>query len=472
MTNHSPRIDQLQPLQYPWLDHHTVTDIVVIWAGIAGCATTHFLLHETDMQVILVDGWQVAHGATWYNAGWISAETEVTFQHLVEHYGLEVAARTWQWLLDGYEMIWWLVDVYDLDIDIVRLMWYEAIASLDQLIERLEQCHLLNSVNITCETILLVEGSTRHGQIPVHLQEYVCVVWEDVIADLIESSDTQYQAVRAWKWGTANSALLCQKLVEAMLRCYPDRLTVYECTPVTEVYCGEDDVRLTTKAWYQIQCARVVLCTNGFEYLTVTDCDWDPIDSSFHNNITGVVGMMSWYYLSWEVDQSAVAYYPQASDLVSEVNDSSQIYYYMTQRWYCDKSWSQKRLVCIGWSDHSLADRAMYDPTTPVASSDVDSMIQFARETITDMYDTRTHDFAWHGLMWYTRSKLRCVWPDSYCSRLLYNLWCNGVGIVSSVYGWSLIAQHIRGEQVPATAFDPEQYSIRNASHQYSQSTK
>jgi glycerol-3-phosphate dehydrogenase len=65
MTNHSPRIDQLQPLQYPWLDHHTVTDIMVIWAGIAGCATTHFLLHETDMQVILVDGWQVAHGATW-----------------------------------------------------------------------------------------------------------------------------------------------------------------------------------------------------------------------------------------------------------------------------------------------------------------------------------------------------------------------------------------------------------------------
>lgn len=454
--NNSPRVAQLDTtINYPTLDHTIQTNILVVGAGIAGCATAHFLLHDTDKSVVLVDGWQVARGATGHNAWWISAETEVTFQHLVEQYGLEIAARTWQWLLDGYEMIWWLVDIYNLDVDIVKLMWYEAIASFDQMMERLEQCHLLTSVNITCEAIMIVDGSPRISQIPTHLQDYVSVVWAEVVADLIESSDTQYQAVRVWKWGTANSALLCEKLVQAMIQRYPDRLKMYEQTPVDVLQCGTDGAVARTRQWCEIQCSRVVLCTNGFEYLQITDHDWDPIDASFHNNVTGVVGMMSWYYLPWAVDHSAVAYYPQHSDLVSEVNDSSEIYYYMTQRWYRERWWPDKRLVCIGWSDQSLADRAIYDPTTPVASSDIDSMMEFARTTITDMSEVRTHDFAWHGLMWYTTNRLRCVWPEPRNPVLLYNLWCNGVGLVSSVYGWSLIAQYIRGDEVQKTAFEP-----------------
>jgi cation diffusion facilitator CzcD-associated flavoprotein CzcO len=55
--NHSPRVAQLDStINYPVLDHDTQTDILIVGAGIAGCATTHFLLHDTDTSVVLFDG--------------------------------------------------------------------------------------------------------------------------------------------------------------------------------------------------------------------------------------------------------------------------------------------------------------------------------------------------------------------------------------------------------------------------------
>jgi aspartate oxidase len=67
--NHSPRIAQLDPtISYPTLDCDIWTGILIVGAGIAGCATAHFLLHDTDKSVILLDGSQIARGATGHNA--------------------------------------------------------------------------------------------------------------------------------------------------------------------------------------------------------------------------------------------------------------------------------------------------------------------------------------------------------------------------------------------------------------------
>jgi ribulose 1,5-bisphosphate synthetase/thiazole synthase len=55
--NHSPRIAQLDPvITYQTLDHDIQTDVLVVGAGIAGCATAHFLLHDTNKSVVLLDG--------------------------------------------------------------------------------------------------------------------------------------------------------------------------------------------------------------------------------------------------------------------------------------------------------------------------------------------------------------------------------------------------------------------------------
>jgi glycine/D-amino acid oxidase-like deaminating enzyme len=65
-------------------------------------------------------------------------------------------------------------------------------------------------------------------------------------------------------------------------------------------------------------------------------------------------------------------------------------------------------------------------------------------------------DFRWHGLMGYTKSGVRLVGYEPRNRSLLYNLGCNGVGILTSVYGAERIARLILGETLEPTIFDPQ----------------
>ena len=63
--------------------------------------------------------------------------------------------------------------------------------------------------------------------------------------------------------------------------------------------------------------------------------------------------------------------------------------------------------------------------------------------------------FAWHGLMGYTRTGVRCIGTEPRNPALLYNLGCNGVGILPSIHGAKRIAQILAGKKLPASIFDP-----------------
>ncbi|MBP7774142.1 FAD-binding oxidoreductase, partial [Candidatus Gracilibacteria bacterium] len=64
--------------------------------------------------------------------------------------------------------------------------------------------------------------------------------------------------------------------------------------------------------------------------------------------------------------------------------------------------------------------------------------------------------YAWHGLMGYTHTGLRYIGQDPHTPHLWYNLGCNGVGIVSSVYGGWKIAKTLSGTSFPPSIFDPQ----------------
>ena len=49
---------------------------------------------------------------------------------------------------------------------------------------------------------------------------------------------------------------------------------------------------------------------------------------------------------------------------------------------------------------------------------------------------------------------VRMVGPEPKNPVLLYNLGCNGIGILPSIYGASKIARHIKGENVEPSIFD------------------
>jgi glycine/D-amino acid oxidase-like deaminating enzyme len=65
--------------------------------------------------------------------------------------------------------------------------------------------------------------------------------------------------------------------------------------------------------------------------------------------------------------------------------------------------------------------------------------------------------YKWHGLMGYTPSGVRIIGPEPRNKILLYNLGCNGVGLLPSIYGGKKISLFINGENLPASIFDPKE---------------
>jgi glycine/D-amino acid oxidase-like deaminating enzyme len=61
----------------------------------------------------------------------------------------------------------------------------------------------------------------------------------------------------------------------------------------------------------------------------------------------------------------------------------------------------------------------------------------------------------WDGPMGYTRTGVRLAGPDPKNPDLFYNLGCNGIGILHSVYGASRVAGKIAGRKMADSVFDP-----------------
>jgi glycine/D-amino acid oxidase-like deaminating enzyme len=57
--------------------------------------------------------------------------------------------------------------------------------------------------------------------------------------------------------------------------------------------------------------------------------------------------------------------------------------------------------------------------------------------------------------MGYMPDRLRVVGQEPRNPALLYNLACNGVGILSSLHGGLRIAELLAGRQLPPSLFDP-----------------
>jgi glycine/D-amino acid oxidase-like deaminating enzyme len=81
---------------------------------------------------------------------------------------------------------------------------------------------------------------------------------------------------------------------------------------------------------------------------------------------------------------------------------------------------------------------------------------------VRDTYDVSPnhnidYKFTWHGLMGYTPNRVRLVGYDPRSNVLMYNLGCNGVGILPSIFGGWRIAEMLSGRKVMPMIFDPKE---------------
>ncbi len=267
------------------------------------------------------------------------------------------------------------------------------------------------------------------------------------IQNMLQTYDQRFIAVLAAKKGLVNSALLCEELAGYMSSKYGERFRLIEKTHVREITLYKEGVILKTEP-HNISCDKVVLCTNGFCGFAIYNEHGADIDKWFKEQVKGVVGYMGGVLEEPGRDEAALTYFSDYSGR----NDVP--YYYLTRRNY-SYSDKKKNLVCVGGPEEALEANETYYRSRRYPPGAREEIRDFLRTFYRNAPVNLELDYAWHGLMGYTRNMIRLIGPDPRNENLLYNLGCNGVGILPSVYGGKRIAEILSGIDGGDSIFDP-----------------
>ncbi len=448
--NHSPWISELKKDRIPHThDADNAYDVAVVGGGIAGMATAYYILKHTRKSVILVEASRIAHGATGHNGGQAVDYFEKPFSQIVEEYGLEMSVAAQKGVTGALELIEEIIKDTHMDIAFSRFIGYAGFTDMNQVLANLEYEYLKHTGGIEVTNILLAQELITKNDIPDKYWDFCTFVPHVEILKKLETTNGKYVGLLQSNKGTLNSALFVERLSEYLLSQYTQRFAIREYAPVTEAHLYADRVSLQTIE-HTIDAEYMVQCTNGFENIDLINHTGLDVNSAFHRSVTGVIGYMMGYFETRNMPPSAICYYPATKKVTAD-----DPYYYVTWR---NHVWEEieKTLVCIGGPVEVHDEVRNYPFTSPYAKTAFTEIDTFIKETYpVNSSQAINYVFKWHGLMGYTRSGLRIIGPEPANSRLLYNLGCNGVGILPSIYGAHKIARHIAGESVAPSIFDP-----------------
>jgi glycine/D-amino acid oxidase-like deaminating enzyme len=445
--NHSPWIAQLnrtRPVDI--LDQDLETDVVVIGGGIAGVTTAFYLLTKTDKHVVLIEADKVAHGATGHNAGQITSYFEKTLTELVAQFGFDNAIAGQRAIEQDARKL--LEDIWShamLQTPRSEFIGYEGLTTLNQILAVLDDLLLRSKSDLVVRKILIaqewLESNTISDQ---YVGLYTPVRHKDILG-LLETGVSEYIAAYPFLSGCTNSALFTEELVGFLIQTYPTRFVLKEHTPIQRLILNQGRV-VAHSATHSVSGTCVVLCTNGFENISIVNNSGPEIDGRFHAEVGGKVGYMAAYRDRLDRPPFASIYTPATAH-------ENNPYFYVTRRPHEDSQSATHNIICIGGPEYFIPDRATYDSSHEFPMEVRDALDTFTLQT----YKYKNEmDFRWHGLMGYTKSGVRLVGYEPRNRSLLYNLGCNGVGILTSVYGAERIARLILGETLEPTIFDPQ----------------
>lgn len=458
--NHSPWIAQLDTDRIITRIHEDVsTDVTIVGAGIAGIATAFFILTRTDQSVVLVDASKVAHGATGHNAGQVTSYFERGFASMVAEFGLARAAQAQKAVEDAWMLLDELYTTIKTDIPFARFLGHAGLSTQEQVFTHLENNYQRLQAGLEPEQFLIAEHAPFVADIPSKYESLYQLVPHATILERIESRNPLFIASISFQKGCINSALLCEHAVRWMHEQYAQRFRCFEQTPIHKVVLHDDRVLLDAGTAV-ITAAHVVLCTNGFESITIFDTDGLAIDTKFRHSVSGVVGYMS-AYLEQHPDTPMASSYllpPNPDDPFYHTDEATgDPYFLITRREYKHREFSGKTLISVAGPEVAIDKRSAYsrDIEFPdAASKAIDTFVKGSYAH--DGQVPATYLFTWHGLMGYTPNGIRLIGPEPRNTRLMYNLGCNGIGILPSLYGGHRIAQLIQGKNLEQTIFDPE----------------
>jgi len=436
------------------------TEVAIVGAGIAGVMTAYYILKYTDKQVLMIDGSKVAHGATGHNAGQLIAEFERELHDIAREFGVEEAISAEKAVNHAWVLLEEVFSEASLTTPYSTFMGYNGYQSIGRLMDELKNNALRREAGEPIHNIFIADTAEGLDEIPHAFKDLYNVIPHEHILDLLETNNKDYIAALSIRKGCINGAMLCEEIVGYLLGTYAGRFILVEHAPIKEVVL-EEEYAILRGVEHQIECDKVILCTNGFSKFRIINNAGNDIDTLFHHQIHGFVGYMAGYIEALNQQPNALAYYAERSrksrHRKTEEEYYDDPYFYLTRRPYEVEKNETHNLVCLGGPEIYLADTSSYDPHGVYDKLMAEQMDRFLKSTYRHTpKDGLQFKFTWHGLMGYTSNGIRLIGPEPLNPVLMYNLGCNGVGIMPSIYGGHRIAQILAGEEVVPMIFDPK----------------
>ena len=448
--NNSPWVYQLDTSRIiQKITNDTRTDVVIVGGGIAGISTAFFMLAYTTKKIILCDRFRVGHDATGHNAGQIVSYFERPFADLVREFGLPKTAYSQHAIESAWVLLEEMYTEAGLTIPLSRFDGHAGIQTKEQLISFLADVRLRKEAGLPPEVVRVALELTdiMESDLAPYIGLYKLVPHREILT-LLETHNESFIASLSYQKGVLNSALFVQNVMLYLQSKYKDRFTLYENTMIQKIVVHDEKVLLDATE-HTITSQNVILCTNGFEHFSFVTYAGLDLNARFHNSIYGRVGYMSAYLDHLRKPPTAISY------LNRDMPTADSSYYYLTRRPFEYEGNPQHNLICIGGPDYVPDDTKKYSNSDQYPDEAIQDIDTFLKRTV-DEGEVIAHEyiFTWHGLMGYTKNFVRMIGFDPVYTRVGYNLGCNGIGILPSIYGGKRITQLFNGEKVEPTIFD------------------
>jgi glycine/D-amino acid oxidase-like deaminating enzyme len=423
------------------------TDVLIVGAGIAGISTAFFLLRSSSRRVMLLERDRVGRGATGHNAGQLTTYFERPLFDIADEFGIELAVAAQQAFDEAHALLDLMSAEAGATVRVERFVGHMGMLSLNHV-----QVHLRNNLvrkqgGIRTETCLVSDEAEFLHDIPAEFDGLYSVVPQARIRELLETDDDSYRAVLSDRKGCANSGMLVQQVLAHLEREHPERFMYADSTYVERIVVGDAGIAVEARG-HTVHAQSVVLCTNGFVDHTVVDDTGAPVGLARDQQVVGTMGYMAAFFEERRREPAAMSY------IRNTTIGGDTPYVYITRRTY-DRPDDVATLTCMGGPEHPITgtsyDRDQPFPGTVLAEVD-ERLRPFAQR---QRPPGLPYDYQWHGLMGYNEGGIRVVGRHPRHPRLLYNLGCNGVGFLPSVYGGHRIAGLLDGEPLPPTIFEP-----------------
>jgi glycine/D-amino acid oxidase-like deaminating enzyme len=452
--NRSPWLHQLKAERHSnVLISDEETDVAIVGAGIAGISTAFFVLKYTDLKVLILEKFKFAHGATGNNAGQVVSYFERGFASLAKEFGLEKAADAQKSVEDAWLLMDEMYTDAEMDFPFERFLGHAGLSSKEQVLQHLENNYYRTEAGLKQERIWISKDATFLNEIKSESKydKLYSVKDHEEIKQVLETSSDMFLSVVSYQKGVVNSALFCEAALVYLEKKYADRFMLYEHADISKIVLKENKVLLDAYS-HTIEAKKVVLCTNGFEDITIVHDAGLDIDTKFHFLVKSAIGYMSGYLENFDRPAMGISYFT-TPDADSQDPYTSNPYFYITRRPYEYEEGKKHNLISIGGPEVVLQEGGKYSYENDCPEDkqlEIDNFVKNFYEKSKKI----DYIFTWHGLMGYTKNGVRLVGVEPKNPNLLYNIGCNGIGILPSIFGGRRITRILAGEKLESSIFD------------------